>query len=98
MLYAIMVNDRDGAEPARQAHRAGHLAHFRNHADRIALAGPLSADDGRSVGSLVIFDAESAEAAAAFIRADPFHDAGVWHEPVIMRFKATIFSPGMLTD
>lgn len=93
MLYAIIVRDRDDTELARQQHRDGHLAHFSKHKDQIALAGPLSADDGRSVGSLVIFEAESEAEAGAFIRADPFYGAGVWADPVIARIRGSIFAP-----
>ncbi len=93
MLYAIMVRDRDDTELLRQQHRDGHMAHFSKHKDRIALAGPLSADDGHSLGSLVIFDAEHEGEASAFIRADPYHHSGVWLEPVVARFKGSIFAP-----
>jgi uncharacterized protein len=93
MLYAIMAQDREGSEAVRLAQRDGHLAHFRNHQDRIALAGPLAGDDGRSVGSLVIIEAASEAEADAFIRADPFYQAGVWNEPVVARLKGTIFAP-----
>lgn len=93
MLYMIMVRDQAESEAARQQHRDGHLAHFAAHKSRIALAGPLNDDDGRSVGSLVIYDTESEAAARAFIRADPFYDAGVWQGPVIASFKGSIFAP-----
>lgn len=93
MLYAIMVQDRDDAEAARKQHRDGHLAHFRSHRDRIALAGPLFSDDGSSAGSLIIFTAESEVEARDFICADPFHQSGVWEEPVIMRYKGSILAP-----
>ncbi len=93
MLYAIMVQDEEGTEGAREEHRDAHLAHFRSHKSRIALSGPLSNDNGHGVGSLVIFEAESAAEADAFIRADPFYGAGVWQEPVVARFKGSIFVP-----
>lgn len=91
MLYAIIVQDREDTEAARQEHRAGHLAHFRNHKDRIALAGPLSGDDACSVGSLVILAADNEAEAAAFIRGDPFYSAGVWNEPIIAAMKCSTF-------
>lgn len=93
MLYVIMVQDQEGTEHLREEHRDEHLAHFRSHKDCIALSGPLSDDSGHSVGSLVIIEAESEAEAGDFIRADPFHDAGVWHEPQIARFKGSIFEP-----
>ena len=93
MLYAIIVQDRDDTEAARKQHRDGHLAHFRNHRNRIALAGPLSSEDGSSAGSLVIFEAESEAEARAFIRKDPFCEAGIWQEPTIARFKGSMFDP-----
>lgn len=97
MLFAILAQDRKGTEDARQTQREGHLAHFQSHKGKIALAGPLTSDDGRSVGSLVIFEAESEAEAGAFIRADPFYVAGVWDEPVIARIRGSIFDPEKFT-
>ena len=84
-LFAIIARDVAGSDDLRAKHREGHLAHFRAHADRIAVAGPLG---GEVPGSLVIFEAESSEAVRAFIEGDPFYPAGVWESVEIASFKA----------
>jgi uncharacterized protein len=86
-LYAILALDAPGTEAARAAHRQGHLDHFAAYAAQIAVAGPMT-DNGASVGSLVIFLADSAEAARAFIEGDPFFAAGIWSDIRINGFTA----------
>lgn len=84
-LFAIIAYDREGSEDARAQHRDGHLAHFKAHSDKLAVAGPMS---GSNTGSLVIYRAQSEEEARAFIEGDPFYSAGVWDRIEVMQFKA----------
>ena len=84
-LYVIIAWDRDGSETARAEHREGHLAHFKSNAENIAVAGPLS---GAASGSLVIYRADNAADARAFIEADPFHSAEVWEKIDVLDFRA----------
>lgn len=90
MLYCITLQDAGGSDVARKEHHEGHMSHFKAHRDQLALAGPLSNDDGVSIGSLVVIDCESEEAARAFIQRDPFYDAGVWKEVFVAKLKASI--------
>lgn len=85
MLFAIIAYDNPGSDEARIEHRDGHIAHFKSHADKIAVAGPMS---GSASGSLVIFRAETEAEARSFIEADPFFPAGVWSRIEVMQFKA----------
>lgn len=84
-LFAIIARDAPNAELMRVEHRAGHLAHFAAHADRLTVAGPLQGDIS---GSLIICVADSAEEAEKFIKADPFYAAGVWGSVEVAAFKA----------
>lgn len=83
----ILAIDAPGKAELREKHRHGHVSHFKAHADRIALAGPFTGD---RAGSLVIFRCETVGEAQAFIRADPFYDAGVWGRIEIEPFRASI--------
>ncbi|WP_394728705.1 YciI family protein [Altererythrobacter sp. GH1-8] len=85
ILFAIIAYDNPDSDAARVEHREGHLSHFKAHAAQIAVAGPMV---GEKSGSLVIYNAENAEEARAFIEADPFHAAGVWGSIEVMQFKA----------
>lgn len=85
-LFAIIAIDGPDSADLRAEHRAGHLAHFGAHADKIAVAGPLG---GAETGSLVIYKAADAEEALAFISADPFNLHGVWRSIQVLSFKAS---------
>lgn len=85
-LFVILALDDPGTSALRQELQAGHVQHFRAHASRLAVAGPLAGD---AKGSIVIIDAESASDAEAFIKADPFYEAGIWHRIEIYPFRAT---------
>lgn len=97
MLYCITLQDADGSDAARQEHHEGHIQHFRAHREQLALSGPLKQDDGSAVGSLVVIDCDSEEAARRFIQGDPYHDAGVWKDVLIAQFKASILDAGKLS-
>lgn len=84
-LFAILAFDGPGSADKRAEHREGHLAHFKAHADSIMVSGPLG---GVSSGSLVIYEAGSADEARAFINGDPFFVAGVWNDVRVHDFRA----------
>lgn len=73
---------RDGARglELRKLHRAAHLANLKPLADagRVAYAGPLLDDAGAPCGSVVVFDAESLEAARSFAAGDPYVVHGIF--------------------
>jgi len=57
MLYAIHLLDKHGTADIRAQVRPAHKAHLSTVADRVAFAGPLLADDGKTaVGSLLVID------------------------------------------
>ena len=59
--------------------RPEHKAYLAAAAERIAFAGPLLADDGKTmVGSLLVLDFPSREEAQRWIAAEPFTRAGVY--------------------
>lgn len=86
--FAVIARDRPGAEAARMAARADHFAYIERILDRIAIAGPLKDEEGRFVGSILVYDVEDAAAARALVEADPYFAAGVWEPPEIHAFTA----------
>lgn len=79
MLYACICKDKPNASELRQQTREAHLEHLRGHAGAIVSAGPLLGDDGSTpVGSLLIVEAESLDAARAMMDADPYAKAGLF--------------------
>lgn len=79
MLYACICTDKPDSSVLRQETREAHLDHLRGHAGAIVSAGPLlDADASTPVGSLLIVEAESLEAARAMMEADPYNKAGLF--------------------
>jgi uncharacterized protein YciI len=73
---------RDGARGAelRKLHREAHLANLRPLADagRVVYAGPLLDGADQPCGSVVVFEAESLDAARRFAATDPYVVQGVF--------------------
>ena len=65
----------------RPAHRA-YLTELKERGQLVA-SGPFEDDSG----ALIIYEAESAEAAERLIRGDPFHEAGVFARWTIKPWK-----------
>ena len=63
--YALIGHDAAGSLELRKQHRDAHLANLRtlDEAGRVRHAGPMLDDSGAPCGSVVIFEAESLEAA-----------------------------------
>lgn len=87
MLYAIHMLDQPGSADLRAGAYAEHKAYLAGKAEQMAFAGPLTSDDGKSsVGSLLVIDFESREAAAQWLRNEPFTRAGVYASTSIYAF------------
>lgn len=79
MIYVLRLLDKPGAAALRDQVRPAHKAYLGAVADRIAFAGPLTADDGVAmVGSLLAIDFASREAAHAWLADEPFTRAGLY--------------------
>jgi uncharacterized protein len=85
-LYAIMAWDAPEGPARRDEFRAAHFAHIETFIEKIAVAGPLYADDGGFAGSLVVVHADSKADAEAILRSDPYFAGGVWARWDIHRF------------
>lgn len=79
MLYAFFLFDKPGAGELRQQVRPEHKSYLAAIADHIAFAGPLLAADGTTMlGSLLVIDFASREAAQAWLAQEPFTRAGLY--------------------
>lgn len=84
-LFAFYGKDGERGAGLREAHRPAHLENMArlDRAGRLVFAGPLKErEGGRSVGSLIVFEAKDEAAARALMEADPYTRAGVfeWFE------------------
>lgn len=88
MLYTFILLDKPGALALRQQVRPEHKAYLGAVADRIALAGPFLSDDGQAmVGSLLVIDFPSREAAMDWLAAEPFTRAGLYASTSVHAFQ-----------
>lgn len=88
MLFVFHLLDKPGALAQRLEIRPQHKAYLAGKAEQIAFAGPLLADDGQGmVGSLLVIDFPSREAARAWIAEEPFTKAGVYASTSIHAFQ-----------
>ena len=75
MKYAAVIEyaqDREKVERVRPVHRQ-YLAGLKERG-QLAASGPFA--DGS--GALIVYEAESADAAEALLKGDPFHHEGVF--------------------
>ncbi len=94
MQFAIYCLDKPNSLELRQRTREAHLAHARAHGECIRLGGPLMTDDGLGmVGSLLIVDMPDKAAVEAFVRDDPYHQAGLFEAVLIRPFKQVLPAP-----
>lgn len=88
MWYMIYGIDAEDSLDKRKAARPAHLERLKGlqNAGRLMLAGPLPALDTREpgpagfVGSLIVAEFDSLQAARAWADADPYVQAGVYRE------------------
>jgi uncharacterized protein YciI len=79
MLFALICTDKPDSLAIRLEHRPAHMAYLKSLGDKLAFAGPFLKEDGKTMcGSLVVIEAESAEAARAVAAGDPFAKAGLF--------------------
>jgi uncharacterized protein len=87
MLFALFLLDRPNAGDLRKQFYTEHRANLVAAEDRIAFAGPLTGDHGASpIGSLLVIDFSSREAAHRWLESEPFYCAGVYASTTIHTF------------
>ena len=90
MLYHILCKDKPGQLQTRLDNREAHLAFVNALGDRLFAAGPLLDDKDDMVGSVLIIDFISDEAAADFCASDPYALAGLFEDVSIKRWRKTL--------
>lgn len=87
MLFAISNLDKPDSFALRAATRDTHLAYLDGFLSQLVIAGPLLDADGKSIGSLVIIEAESLEAAEAIAAGDPYAKVGLFQSVTVTPFR-----------
>jgi uncharacterized protein YciI len=88
MIFAILLMDRPGTAELRIQVRPEHRAYLGQSAEKMAFAGPLTSEDGKTtVGSLLAMDFPSKADVEAWLSNEPFTKAGVYEKPIIHVFN-----------
>ncbi|MEM7093760.1 MAG: YciI family protein [Actinomycetota bacterium] len=94
MLYVIHMIDRPGSSELRAATSEAHRAFVGRHLDAMLMGGPMLAEDGETlIGSLVVMDFESSEAAHEFMADEPYNKAGLFESVTIRAFRPVVGGP-----
>lgn len=77
-LYSVICWDKPNAGASRKANRAAHLAYL-EQSGLVRFAGPYLNEDGTGmIGSLIMLECASREAAESWAQADPYNIAGLF--------------------
>ena len=89
MLYVFICEDKPDSEELRKSVRAQHLEYIQNY--DVRFAGPMLADDETTmIGSIIVIEAATRQAANAFAASDPYGEAGLFQQVTIRPFKQVI--------
>jgi len=81
-LFAIFCLDRPDRGAVRKEKLDEHRTHFRK------AGGPMTTDSGDAqCGSLIVYEADTIDAARAFIEADPYTRAGLFEQITVRRWQ-----------
>ena len=89
-LFTLTGRDRPDGFALRAATRDTHLAYLAAAGERVRLGGPWLDGEGRSIGSLVILEADDVAEAEAFAQADPYARAGLFAETRVEPWKLVV--------
>lgn len=87
--YVMIGRDGPDGLSLREQNHEAHVAHVSalDEQGRIRIAGPIREDEGeRSIGAVIIFDADSRKDAERFVNNDPYVRAGVFEIVTVDRF------------
>ncbi|MCY6383301.1 YciI family protein [Hoeflea prorocentri] len=96
MLYALICNDKHGGLDLRLKVRPDHVNYLNGLNDNgiLKMAGPFLDGNGDACGSLVIIEADDADAAQEIADADPYATAGLFASVDIRPYNWIFNKPG----
>jgi len=90
MQFALVAHDCPNSVARRLEIRPSHLKYLEELGDALVLAGPFLNDKSEGVGSIVVIEAESLEAARALFGRDPYFTSGLFDSVTIKPWKLNI--------
>ena len=94
MLFVATCTDRPDSMAKRLASRPAHLAYLASLGARVKAAGALLTRDQRSVvGSMIVYEGESADEIAALCAKDPYALAGLFASVDVKPWRQAVGAP-----
>jgi uncharacterized protein len=90
MLFALVAHDRPNRVALRMELRPTHIEYLKAYGDTLKLAGPFADEDGNLVGSIIVIEAESLDAARTAFARDPYMAANLFDQVSIKPWKLAI--------
>ncbi len=87
MLFALVAYDRPNSVARRLEIRPYHLKFLDTLGDQLVLAGPFLDDKGDMVGSIVVVEAETLDAAREIFGRDPFMQGNLFDSVTIKPWR-----------
>jgi uncharacterized protein YciI len=87
MLFVAVCTDKPGALDRRLAVRPRHLEWIAAQGAKLKMAGPMMDAEGRTVGSIVLWEGESREAVETLAAQDPYMQAGIFESVILRPFR-----------
>ena len=93
MLFAFILRDRPGSAELRDLLRAEHIEYMISIKDRTVFGGPLTSEDGTSIGSVFAADFDDRAAAEAFIADEPYSRGGLFESVEVHGWRQMVPEP-----
>ena len=90
MLIAAICIDKPGHVETRLKARSDHLAFLNSNAAAVKLGGPFLDDAGDPIGSLLILDCATLDAARDLLANDPYAKAGLFASVDLRAWRRTV--------
>ncbi|RKP57760.1 YciI family protein [Pararobbsia silviterrae] len=87
MHFTVYCLDFPNSVERRLAHYDAHKAYLQTAPITTLISGPLTQADGATmIGSFFLYEADRVEDVEAFVKNDPFNQAGIWQSIDIRPF------------
>lgn len=90
MLFALVAHDRPNRVALRMELRPRHLEHLKALGESLKLAGPFMDEDSNLVGSIIVIEAETLDAARIALGRDPYMAANLFDQVSIKPWKLAV--------
>jgi uncharacterized protein len=87
--FVVYAKDKPGLDAIRAERRQSHRARLRKHEHPVIvrIGGPLLADDGRMIGTMLIVEAQNKTEVKQFMSDDPYVRANLYESLEIVSFQ-----------